>query len=182
MKKTLIMSLTLLALTVACGESKPEVIKVDKITPSETIFTYNSLSKAGFKKNKTYNVQDLPKADSAYFGWKEVGTEGLKDFEIRIYESHEDAITYGKSYADEATGEDAIITKSDATWKEGVKDRRLISTPTDGGSIGAAIGSKSSPKYADYIIYGNLIILCEGWNTEESLERCSGFIMEIINN
>ena len=86
MKKTLIMSLTLLALTVACGESKPEVIKVDKITPSETIFTYNSLSKAGFKKNKTYNVQDLPKADSAYFGWKEVGTEGLKDFEIRIYE------------------------------------------------------------------------------------------------
>ena len=182
MKKVLIISFIILTLTVACGEGNSEVIKVDKITPSDTIFTYDSLSKTGFKKNKIYNVQDLPKADSAYFGWKEMGTEGLKDFEVRIYESHEDAITYGKSYADEATGEDAIITKSNASWKEGIKDRRLISTPTDGGSIGAAIGSNSSPKYADYIIYGNLIILCEGWNTEESLERCSGFIIDIINN
>ena len=75
-----------------------------------------------------------------------------------------------------------LLEKGAATWKEGVKDRRLISTPTDGGSIGAAIGSNSSPKYGDYIIYGNLIILCEGWNTEESLERCSGLINEMITS
>ena len=65
-------------------------------------------------------------------------------------------VNFGKSFADEATGEDAIIRKRDASWKEGIKDRRTISTPTDGGSIGAAIGSNSSPKYGDYIIYENL--------------------------
>ena len=183
MKKLLLISISLLVFSIfACGESKSEIPKIDKITPSDTIFTLDSLSKARFKKNKTYNVKDLPMADSAYFGWREEGSKGPKDFEIRIYESHEDAVSYGKSYADEATGEDAIIRKSAATWKEGVKDRRLISTPTDGGSIGAAIGSNSSPKYGDYIIYGNLIILCEGWNTEESLERCSGLINEMITS
>ena len=45
--------------------------------------------------------------------------------------------------------------------------------------FGAAIGSKSSPKYGDYIIYGNLIILCEGWDSNESIARCSAFIQNL---
>ena len=112
MKKLLLISISLLVFSIfACGESKSEIPKIDKITPSDTIFTLDSLSKARFEKNKTYNVKDLPMADSAYFGWREEGSKGPKDFEIRIYESHEDAVSYGKSYADEATGEDAIIRK-----------------------------------------------------------------------
>ena len=166
------------ALIIACG-SGSGVPLVNKVTPIDKIFEYNSLTESGFKKSKIYDIQDLPEANSAYYGWKEVGTEGRKDFEIRIYNSHEDAIKHGKSFADEATGEDAIIRKKDASWKEGIKERRTISTPTDGGSIGAAIGSKSSPKYGDYIIYGNLIILCEGWNTEESINRCSHFVLNL---
>ena len=55
-----------------------------------------------------------------------------------------------------------------------------ISTPTDGGSI--VIGSNSSPKYGDYIIYENLIILCEGHKSEESLRRCSLLIESLKNN
>ena len=34
----------------------------------------------------------------------------------------------------------------------------------------------------DYIIYGNIILLCEGWDSEESLERCNSFIMGIISS
>jgi len=181
-KRLLIFISIITILGCSSGESGEVQTKIDKITPSDTIFTFDSLSKTGFRKNKTYNVENLPNADSAYFGWKKFGSEGPKDFEIRFYKSHTDAIEYGKLYADEATGEDAIITKSNASWKEGIKDRRLISTPTDGGSIGAAIGSNSSPKYADYIIYGNLIILCEGWDSEESLDRCNSFIMGIISS
>ena len=181
-KRLLIFISIITILGCSSGESSEIQTKIDKITPSDTIFTFDSLSKTGFRKNKTYNVENLPNADSAYFGWKKFGSEGPKDFEIRFYKSHADAIEYGKLYADEATGEDAIITKSNASWKEGIKDRRLISTPTDGGSIGAAIGSNSSPKYADYIIYGNLIILCEGWDSEESLDRCNSFIMGIISS
>mgnify|MGYP001360102304 CR=1 len=182
MKNILLSISIILVFGCSSGETEKEQNIVEKITTSDTIFTLDSLSKTGFKKNKTYNVEKLPNADSAYFGWKKFGSDGPKDFEIRFYKSHTDAIEYGKSYADEATGEDAIITKSNATWKEGIKDRRLISTPTDGGSIGAAIGSNSSPKYADYIIYGNMIILCEGWDSDESLERCSNFISGIISN
>ena len=74
---------------------------------------------SGFKINKEYNVSELPKAKSAIYGWKNVGVEETKDFEIRFYESHEDAVNFGKSFADEATGEDAIIRKRDASWKEG---------------------------------------------------------------
>ena len=166
----------------ACGESKPQIPIVGKITQLNEVFTFESLTDVGFKKLKSYKVDDLPNADSAYFGWKQVGIEGKKDFEIRIYKSHEDAINHGTLFADEVTGKKAVITKKDATWKEGIKDRRLISTPSDGGSIGAAIGSKSSPKYADYIIYANLIILCEGWDSEESFSRCSDFVNNLGKN
>ena len=168
----IILSISLLS----CGGGEPDIPQVEKITSIDNIFQYESLINSGFKKSKSYKVEELPESVGAYYGWKEVGEEGRKDFEIRIYNSHEDAIEFGKFYADEATGENAIIRKSDASWKEGIKDRRTISTPTDGGSIGAAIGSKSSPKYGDYIIYGNLIILCEGWDTKESILRCSSFV------
>ncbi|MEC7881024.1 MAG: DUF6810 family protein [Chloroflexota bacterium] len=179
MKRIFFAYLSLTVLLISCGSSEPEIPRVDKITPIDTVFNYDSLTNSGFKKSKSYKIDELPEAKSAYYGWKEVGSEGIKDFEIRIYNSHKDAVEFGVFFADEATGENAIIRKSDASWKEGIKDRRTISTPTDGGSIGAAIGSKSSPKYGDYIIYGNLIILCEGWDTEESISRCSSFVQNL---
>tara|TARA_B100001996_G_C18604701_1_gene571319 strand:- start:518 stop:1069 length:552 start_codon:yes stop_codon:yes gene_type:complete len=182
MEKIIKINITLIILLISllsCGVSEPEIPKVNKITAIDIKFNYESLTNSGFKKSKSYKIDELPEAKGAYYGWKEVGEEGRKDFEIRIYNSHQDAIEFGKFFADEATGEDAIIRKSDASWKEGIKDRRTISTPTDGGSIGAAIGSKSSPKYGDYVIYGNLIILCEGWDTEESISRCSSFVQNL---
>ena len=176
MKKIIYINIALIIFLISCGGSEAEIPTVNKINPIDSIFNYESLTNSGFKKSKSYKIDELPEANSAYYGWKEVGSEGRKDFEIRIYDTHQDAVEFGKFFADEATGEDAIIRKSDASWKEGIKDRRTISTPTDGGSIGAAIGSKSSPKYGDYIIYGNLIILCEGWDTKESILRCSSFV------
>ena len=179
MKKIIYINIALIIFLISCGGSETEIPTVNKINPIDSIFNYESLTNSGFKKSKSYKIDELPEANSAYYGWKEVGTEGRKDFEIRIYDTHQDAVEFGKFFADEATGEDAIIRKSDASWKEGIKDRRTISTPTDGGSIGAAIGSKSSPKYGDYIIYGNLIILCEGWDSNESIARCSAFIQNL---
>ena len=67
----------------------------------------------------------------------------------------------------EVTGKDAVIAKSEATWKEGVKDRRTIGGPGSGG------GGRSGtfPKYGNYSIYGNMVILCEG-QIEIALEVC----------
>ena len=166
----------------SCSSGHKEIQILEKVSNTGSVLNEDIFLASGFKINKEYNVSDLPKAKSAIYGWKNVGVEETKDFEIRFYESHEDAVNFGKSFADEAIGEDAIIRKRDASWKEGIKDRRTISTPTDGGSIGAAIGSNSSPKYGDYIIYENLIILCEGHKSEESLRRCSLLIESLKNN
>ena len=182
MKKLILISITFLVFLNSCGVDNSEINKIDKITPLDTIFRYDSLTKVGFKKNKSYDVENLPQADSAYFGWKEINTEGPKDFEIRIYKSHEDAILHGTSFAEEGAGEKAVIRKGDARWKEGIKDRRIMvggSTGSSGKGGGAPTGSKSTNKYGDYIIYGNLIILCEGRTTEQSMERCSKFVIDL---
>ncbi|MFL2642617.1 MAG: DUF6810 family protein [Dehalococcoidia bacterium] len=177
--KFILLPTYLILFIIACGDSSQEIKLIEKITNTGIIFSEKDIEDTGFKINKSYKTEDLPKATKAFYGWKSVGEEGRKDFEVRIYPSHEDAIEFGKFYADEATGEDAIITKKDASWKEGIKDRRTISTPTDGGSIGAAIGSKSSPKYGDYIVYENLIIFCEGHKSEVSIIRCSSLVHDM---
>ncbi len=178
LKFKIIFLFTILLLS-SCANNQEEIQILEKISNSGIILSEKDIENTGFKINKNYNTEDLPKVIKAFYGWKSVGEEGRKDFEVRIYPTHEDAIEFGKFYADEATGEDAIITKKDATWKEGIKDRRTISTPTDGGAIGAAIGSKSSPKYGDYIVYENLIIFCEGHKSEVSIIRCSSLIHDI---
>ncbi|HJN58824.1 MAG TPA: hypothetical protein QF601_01680, partial [Dehalococcoidia bacterium] len=134
MKKLVLISILFLVFSISCGVDNSEIDKIDKITPLDTIFSYDSLTKVGFKKNKSYDVENLPQADSAYFGWKEINTEGPKDFEIRIYKSHEDAILHGTSFAEEGAGEKAVIRKGDARWKEGIKDRRIMV----GGSTGSS--------------------------------------------
>ena len=101
MKKLILISITFLVFLNSCGVDNSEINKIDKITPLDTIFSYDSLTKVGFKKNKSYDVENLPQADSAYFGWKEIDTEGPKDFGLRIYKTPEDAISYGTCFAEE---------------------------------------------------------------------------------
>ena len=123
MKRILIIVITLLALTViSCGENdEEEVFKVEKITPTDTIFIYDSLISVGFKKSKKFKVEGLTKANSAYFGFLK---DTKADYEVRFYDSHKDAVDYGTVFAEERTGEDAVLKKENATWKEGVKEAR----------------------------------------------------------
>ena len=44
---------------------------------------------------------------------------GMMEFEIRFYSSHEDAVTYGVKYADDATGENKVLTKEESLWLRG---------------------------------------------------------------
>ena len=167
MKKILLLSITLLALTVACGE-KADDSYYDVITNSDHIFTLEELESMGFKKNKEYDVSGLEGAIRAVNGFWATDI-GKKEYELRFYPSHSLAVSLGEPLAQEATGEDAIIKKSEATWKEGIKDRRR-SQRTSG----------SHPKYGNYSIYGNIVMLCEGqvgislgvcWNLISDLEK-----------
>ena len=53
MKKICSFISIIIILGCSLGETSQEQSRVDKITPSDTIFTLDSLSKTGFKKNKT---------------------------------------------------------------------------------------------------------------------------------
>ena len=53
-KRLLIFISIITVLGCSSGESGEVQTKIDKITPSDTIFTFDSLSKTGFRKNKTW--------------------------------------------------------------------------------------------------------------------------------
>jgi hypothetical protein len=161
----------------ACGSSDAAQSQIDEfiqITPAERIFTIDDFKAVRFKTNTEYDVTDLPGATSAWFGfWTPSGTVA-KEYEIRFYESHADAIEFGTSYAIEGSGETALLDEEDATWDEGLKDRRAyFSAPASHGS------GSVQPLYGGYAIYGNMVMLCEGANQEHSLGHCAALVTAI---
>lgn len=159
------------ALAAACGggSDEPEA-SLQQVFDVDGVLTIGQFSAAGFKQSKQYDVTGLPGADAAYYGfWRSPGEETI-DFELRFYPSHEAAVSDGTELVREVTGPEAAVTEADSTWKEGVKDRR-----TSGFTIGGGGGSLAV-KYADYMIYGNVIMLCQGRDSEQSLQRCDQLI------
>ena len=140
------------------------------------VFSKESFDLIGFKFSKEYNVEKLPDAVSAYYGfWGEGSFERLS-YELRFYPSHKAAKTSGSFFAEEVTGENAILKKADATWKEGIKDRS-----------GSEFFGSLVPKYLDYVIFGNVIVLCPSekssavrdvWNP---IENCRKMLSKITN-
>tara|TARA_B100000686_G_scaffold347357_1_gene435876 strand:- start:1734 stop:2264 length:531 start_codon:yes stop_codon:yes gene_type:complete len=159
MKSMVFLSIITTTLIFACGSSESSE-SLEVITPSEQIFNLDDFTSVGYKKNRTYDVAELPGATGAWFGfWKNEGESN--DFEIRIYSSHEDALSMGEKLAAEVSGNDALIGKDEATWQEGSKDRRQVGGGVDKGSLGLQ-ATGIFPKYGNYAIYGNVILLCEG--------------------
>ena len=163
------------AVSVACGGSDGAAAQgesLQKITPSEQLFTLDDFSANGFKVAKEYNVEGLTGATGAWFGfWRPEGSDA-KEYEIRFYASHADAVQFGTPFADEATGEDAVLDEDEATWKEGIRDRRYFFA----GLLGTHGSGSVQAKYGGYAIYGNMVLLCEGANADHSLGRCAALI------
>ncbi|MBM32355.1 MAG: hypothetical protein CL764_05805 [Chloroflexi bacterium] len=145
-----ILFITLIGIFLSCsGETSQTEIDIFDGRYDSLIFSQESFEKIGFKFKKEYDVSELPDAENAYYGfWGESSFERLS-YELRFYPSNQIAKLSGSFYADEASGEDAVIKKSDATWKEGIKDRSGVEFY---GSI--------MPIYLDYVILGNMIVLC----------------------
>lgn len=130
------------------------------VTPSDQLFILDDFKATGFKIAKEYSAEGLTAATSAWFGfWRPEGSDA-KEYEARFYASHEDAPQFGTSFAEEGAGASAILDEEDATWNEGVKDRRYFFA----GPIGSHGSGKVQPKYGGYSIYGNMVLLCEGAN------------------
>ena len=74
-----------------------------------------------------------------------------------------------------------MLKKEDATWKEGVKEARSCTSNREGVELGGHhIGTCMAAKYSDYIIYGNMILLCEGYDPEVSMLNCSNIIEKLL--
>lgn len=178
-KYIIIKSLIVLSIlfTFSCSNNDDEKVKENIMDGSyDNLFlSKESFEKIGFKFNKDYNVENLPDAVSAVYGFWGLKSFDRLAYELRFYPSNKVAKESGIFYAEEVTGSDAILKKSEASWKEGIKDR---SGTTFFGTI--------SPKYMDYVIFGNVIVLCPSEKSSavsgvsDPILNCSNMLNEVV--
>ena len=146
----------------------------EKITNDGGIYSIGDFNNTGFKVVKEYDVSELENSSGAWFGfWKnDSNTSIVFDYEIRTYPSHQLALDSGVEYVEEVIGEDAILSKSLSSWKEGIQDRRTRSGRGMSGSESNTIRAK----YLDYIVFGNTLILCEGLDLKDARKNCSDLV------
>ncbi len=171
---TLVVIATLLL--VACGSSDDSDSSggFQKITDTSQVFEIADFTSAGFKASKQYDVESLPDALDAWLGFWGPSASDRTDFELRFYGSHEVAVRAGAPLADEATGDLFRERKDAQTWTVGQKDRWRAGSAT--GITTRDSGSGTGPRYADFVIFGNVVLLCEGADTGQSFDRCEGLI------
>ena len=171
-------------LSAACGGGAdasetpgPEKRAFERVMASDTVYAVDDFLGVGFKKSKHYDVEGLPEATDAWYGFWRPGGGDPVDYELRFYASHEDAVEYGTAPAEEVTGDDAVLSSELMTWKEGSNERRTIIG--GGGTGGDAAFSGAAARYADFAIFGNVVMLCEGTDSGHSLERCEALVRAV---
>ncbi len=72
------------------------------ITNASKNYTMDDLVAAGYKKSKQFSTETLPRATDIWYGFF-----NQRDIEVRVYESHEDALEFGVEPAEIAIGKEA---------------------------------------------------------------------------
>ena len=150
-----------------------------EIVSTDAVYTEDDLiNTPNFKKSKNYKVEGLDEATAAVYGFFGPDPYDRQEFEARFYPDHETAITVGVDFANEATGPDAVIAKDNQRWDEGLVQRRACSGNTRGSHHS---GKCDNAKYGDYVVAGNLVLLCQGKDSETSLNNCNA-LMEALQS
>jgi|TARA_B100000959_G_scaffold239169_1_gene259635 hypothetical protein len=102
---------------------------------SDRNFTPDSFVTAGWKKSKQYDTATVPESTEIWYGFF-----SQKDIEIRFYETHEAAVELGIPAATSSI--EGAVKRS--------KGGKLLDF--SGGSFTG---------YADYLVAGNAVLLCE---------------------
>ncbi len=129
-----------------------------------------------FKESKTYDVEGLDGATAAYYGFFGPDPYDRAEVEIRLYPSHQVALDQGVSFADESTGEDAVLLEDVQRWDEGLTQRRQCA-----GNGGHHSGKCDNAKYGDYVIRGNMVLMCQGKDSVDALKNCEEFLDAVAN-
>lgn len=193
MSRVLVAFISILSIfvIVACGgssdSSESSVVTssavFEQIEDNGSIYTIDDFISIGYKKGKAVKADKLMDGMvNAYWGfwkvpYKDWSGKDMIDYELRFFASHADAISLGENSADLRTGKNAQIRKKStldpnaihpigADWQELLKESRECQ-----GDGGHHTGACIVPKYADYKIFGNVIILGQGADLEESHEN-----------
>ncbi len=161
----------------ACGGVSEDERFQQISDPGQTI-TVEMLRATAFKQSKEYALEGLPGATYVGYGFLRVGGGDPYGYEVRFYESHQQAVELGTALAIEGSGKNAILNADDAMYKEGVTNRRVIIGSGVGGGARSGIG----PRFGSYVIFGNIVMLCEGSDEAQSIERCGLLANELIPN
>ena len=163
-----VVAIAILGSACLAGDSDSEGT-FSKINADQTIRDLSSFEKAPFKLSKEYDVSALPMANAAYMGYFTPPDSEPIQYELRIYPDHVSAVEKGIEYAEEVTGAEALLRSSDVRWDEGTKDRRG----------GGAFRGRLTPLYGDYAVIGNVIMLCEGRDSTQSLNQCEALLLAV---
>jgi hypothetical protein len=98
-------------------------------------FTTESFTAAGWKKSKQYDTETVPESTEIWYGFYQ-----QKDIEIRFYPTHELAVSAG-------------VPAAEASIEGAVKRSK-------GGNLLDFSGG-SFTGYADFLIAGNAVLLCQ---------------------
>ena len=151
----------------ATGDTPAEEMGDPRIRSIVATYSIDNLKTVGVKTNKEYDVEELPGADAA---WRIIFNQ--LDYEVRFYPDHQTLLDEGIPYAEHVTGDDAVVIGDDVIWEEGAKDRRRCSRDADTPHSGCAY----SPRYWDYVVVGNMIMMCEGLESKQSIDNCDDLL------
>jgi len=178
-KPLVLTSLFLISATLFSCDSNQTETTLKQVIDDARTFTIEELRSAGMKTAKQYDVSDLPGGIDAWYGFIKTSS-GPMDIEARFYASHSEAIALGTSLAEEVSGEDANVDKETTTWLEGLTDRTRLSS---GGTADlAAWSGQRRPNYADFVIFGNIVLLCQGDDPSQSVQVCHELIAALSDN
>ena len=183
-KRLLLVTLTVAAaglIAAACGaDDGAGSSAIQPISAISRTLTIDDLTAFGFKKSKTYDLEGLTGAIAAYYGFWDTDPYKRKDYEIRFYPSHEDAVNIGTALADERLVP-AMLKDNTSSWPQGLKDARLCGGDEASGPVSHGIQSCTQAKYKGYFIYGNMILLCSGGDEGQAEERCRKLLGQFAN-
>ena len=161
--------------SIACGSSAAdEAATFVQVREAPADYTIEDLKAIGFKASKDYDIEGLPDGLDAWKGFWGLDPYDRHDYEIRFYASHALAVSSGQQLAIDATGAEFEAKRDEQVWTEGVKDRWQARGVTDVSSGGSR--QAPGPTYQDWAIVGNMVILCDGLDSEQAIIRCASLI------
>jgi hypothetical protein len=164
----------------ACGSSGDDVENFVQVRTAPADYTIEDLEGIGLKASKQYDVEGLPDGLDAWKGFWGLDPYDRHDYEIRFYATHDLAVSSGQQLAVDATGAEFEAKRDEQVWTEGVKDRWQARGVTDVSSGGSR--QAPGPTYQDWAIVGNMVILCDGFDSEQAIIRCASLIDNFLPN